>query len=99
MPRVGIYTNCQLHIFVYRMARAPETVSSHFRRRGGEMNTEHESFSDTYSPSIDLEEFREMVALNAYYRAEKRGFEDGYELEDWIEAEREISSQRRYWLR
>jgi hypothetical protein len=63
------------------------------------MNTEHESFYDTYSPDIDLDEFREMVAVNAFYRAEKRGFEDGYELEDWLEAEREISSQRRYWLR
>ena len=55
------------------------------------MKTEHESLYDTYSPSIDLDEFREMVAENAYYRAEKRGFEDGYELEDWLEAEQEIS--------
>lgn len=63
------------------------------------MNTEHDSLYDTYSPGIDLDEFREMVAVNAYYRAEKRGFEDGYELEDWLEAEQEMSSQRRYWLR
>jgi len=63
------------------------------------MNTEYESLVDTYSPDISMDEFREMVAVNAYYRAEKRGFEDGYELEDWLEAEREISSQRRYWLR
>ena len=63
------------------------------------MNTEHDSSYDMYSPDIDLDEFREMVAVNAYYRAEKRGFEDGYELEDWLEAEREMSSQRRYWLR
>lgn len=62
------------------------------------MNTEYELF-DTLSPDIDLDEFREMVAKNAYYRAEKRGFEDGYELEDWLEAEQEISSQRRYWRR
>ena len=62
------------------------------------MNTENKLF-ETYSPDTDLEEFREMVAKNAYYRAEKRGFEDGYELEDWLEAEQEISSQRRYWLR
>jgi len=48
--------------------------------------------------SIDLDEFREMVAVNAYYRAEKRGFEPGHEMVDWLEAEREISSQRRYWL-
>ena len=63
------------------------------------MNSQYESLNDTYSPGIDLDEFREMVAVNAYYRAEKRGFEDGFELEDWLEAEREISSQRRYWLR
>jgi hypothetical protein len=63
------------------------------------MNTEPESLYETYSPGIDLDEFREMVAQNAYYRAEKRGFEDGYELEDWLEAEQEISRQRRYWLR
>jgi len=56
------------------------------------MNTEHESLIDTYSPDISMDEFREMVAVNAYYRAEKRGFENGYELEDWLEAEREISS-------
>ena len=63
------------------------------------MNTEHESLHTSYSPDIDLDEFREMVAVNAYYRAEKRGLENGYELDDWLEAEREISSQRRYWLR
>ncbi len=59
------------------------------------MNT----LQDTYSPGVDMDEFREMVATNAYYRSEKRGFEDGYELEDWLEAEREISNQRRYWQR
>jgi hypothetical protein len=78
---------------------APKTVSSHFQTKGEEMNTEDKSLLDTYSPDTDLDEFREMIAKNAYYRAEKRGFEDGYELDDWLEAEQEISSQRRYWLR
>lgn len=63
------------------------------------MKSEHQSFYDTYSPDIELDEFREMVAVNAYYRSEKKGFEDGYELDDWLEAEREISNRRRYWLR
>jgi hypothetical protein len=40
-----------------------------------------------------------MVAKNAYYRAEKRGFKAGFEIDDWLEAEREISNQRRYWFR
>lgn len=63
------------------------------------MNNEHESFYDTHARNIDLDEFRAMVAVNAYYRAEKRGFKAGYEMEDWLEAEREIRKQRRYWLR
>jgi len=57
------------------------------------MKTEHEALYDTERADIDMDEFREMVAKNAYYRAEKRGFEDGYELEDWLEAEQEISGQ------
>ena len=63
------------------------------------MNTELDSLNDSYNPDIDIDEFREMVAKSAYYRAEKRGFEDGYELDDWLEAEQEISNQRHYWLR
>jgi hypothetical protein len=63
------------------------------------MNNEHESIYDTHTQNIDLDEFRAMVAINAYYRAEKRGFQKGYELEDWLEAEREIRKHRRYWLR
>ena len=42
------------------------------------------------SGSIDEDEFREMVAINAYYRAEKRGFKPGNEMDDWLEAEKDI---------
>lgn len=63
------------------------------------MKTEHQSLYDTYISSIDLDEFREMVAVNAYYRAEKRGFEYGHEMDDWLEAEQKIKIQRRYWRR
>ena len=52
-----------------------------------------------YSGGIDLEEFRKMVATDAYYKAEKRGFEPGHDIDDWLEAEQEIRKQRRYWLR
>jgi len=34
-----------------------------------------------------------MIAEAAYFRAEKRGFEPGWEVSDWIEAEREILTQ------
>lgn len=33
---------------------------------------------------------RAMTAEAAYYRAERRGFEPGHELDDWIAAEGEI---------
>ena len=62
------------------------------------MVTKREQLYD-YSGGIDLDEFREMVATAAYYRAEKRGFEPGHEMDDWLEAEQEIRKQRRYWLR
>lgn len=36
-----------------------------------------------------------MVAEAAYYRAEKRGFAPGKELDDWLEAEKEIEALTR----
>lgn len=33
------------------------------------------------------------IAERAYWRAERRGFTPGHELEDWLHAEREIDSQ------
>jgi hypothetical protein len=31
-----------------------------------------------------------IIAENAYYKAERRGFEPGYEERDWIESERDV---------
>lgn len=31
-----------------------------------------------------------VIAEAAYYRAERRGFAPGHELEDWLQAEREL---------
>jgi len=33
------------------------------------------------------------VAERAYYKAEKRGFVAGYEMEDWLEAEAETKQE------
>jgi hypothetical protein len=40
--------------------------------------------------AISSEEKRQLIAEAAYYRAEKRSFVPGYELEDWLVAETEI---------
>jgi DUF2934 family protein len=34
-----------------------------------------------------------MIAEAAYFRAEKRGFEAGHELEDWLAAEQDVEQQ------
>lgn len=34
-----------------------------------------------------------MIAKAAYYRAERRGFEPGHELADWVAAESEIEGR------
>ena len=34
------------------------------------------------------------IAEAAYWRAERRGFQPGYELEDWLSAEKEIDEER-----
>ena len=39
---------------------------------------------------VDPEAKRLMIAEAAYYCAEKRGFEPGHELEDWLAAEARI---------
>jgi Protein of unknown function (DUF2934) len=34
-----------------------------------------------------------MIATAAYVRAEKRGFEPGHEIADWLAAEREVKAR------
>jgi hypothetical protein len=38
---------------------------------------------------------RELVAIAAYYLAERRSFEPGCELDDWLAAENEVEKQLR----
>ncbi|MBK5102658.1 MAG: DUF2934 domain-containing protein [Burkholderiales bacterium] len=40
--------------------------------------------------AVDAEERERLVAQAAYFRAEKRGFAPGGELQDWVEAEAEV---------
>ena len=47
----------------------------------------------TRSAPVDTHSIREMVAAEAYFLAERRGFISGYELEDWVTAERVVESR------
>lgn len=37
------------------------------------------------------DELRKLISEAAYYRAKQRGFQPGHELDDWIQAEAEVS--------
>jgi hypothetical protein len=52
----------------------------------------------TYTGSIDPEKFQKMIAVRAYYKAEKRDFATGHEVDDWLAAERELNKQYFYWF-
>lgn len=45
------------------------------------------------APPVSAEECERMIAVEAYFRAERRGFAPGHELEDWCEAEAEVRSR------
>jgi hypothetical protein len=46
--------------------------------------------SDQDSSTIYLPDRDAKIAELAYFKAESRGFEPGYELQDWIEAEQAL---------
>ena len=43
-------------------------------------------------PSVSAEERARMVARAAYFRSQKRGFDPGRDLDDWLEAEAEVDA-------
>jgi len=55
-------------------------------------STDPSPFSRRPTLARDSSAYRELVALAAYYRAERRGFAPGGEVEDWLEAEREVAA-------
>lgn len=40
---------------------------------------------------VEADQRRSLIAEAAYFRAEHRGFQGGCPIEDWLEAEQEIS--------
>lgn len=57
-------------------------------------NSNYSKLSETLSGTncvCDIPEKRfQMIALVAYFRAEKRGFSPNNDLEDWLESESEV---------
>jgi hypothetical protein len=47
-------------------------------------------YGDAASHEEWLELNRERIAIAAYYKAQSRGFAPNHEVDDWLEAEKEI---------
>jgi hypothetical protein len=48
------------------------------------------SESSSASPTLAADDVYRMIEETAYFKAEARGFAPGIELQDWLEAEREV---------
>ena len=49
------------------------------------------SCNKTARAAISADEVRKLISEAAYYRAKQRGFQPGHELDDWIQAEAEVT--------
>ena len=59
----------------------------------GKINAQPIPGEPVFQGNVGLPDEREyMIAEAAYYRAERRGFAAGNEMEDWLQAETEIDS-------
>lgn len=67
------------------------------RRRplDGAVNPNAETASQQGPVSDDDAKRHERIAVAAYYNAERRGFREGGEQDDWLDAEKEIERQDR----
>lgn len=58
-----------------------------------EVEPRRKSKSASGAAEISVDERHRMIAERAYYRAQRRGFAPGAELEDWLLAEAEIDRE------
>jgi len=76
-------------------------VTSQHKKRISPRATQHSAMSEkaqkvlkaNHAPAkIDPDTRYALIAETAYYRAERRGFIPGSEVQDWLEAEAEIEA-------
>jgi Protein of unknown function (DUF2934) len=75
------------------LPRTPEVIST--KKRARPRTTSRSDQLTANFPSgaeVSHETRRAMIAEAAYLRAEQRGFASGYEVEDWLLAEREVDA-------
>ncbi|MDI1309296.1 MAG: DUF2934 domain-containing protein [Methylotenera sp.] len=61
--------------------------------KAAQINTQDENVSDENKAQDLAASIQDLIAKEAYYLAEKRGFSPDYELQDWLEAESLVLAQ------
>jgi Protein of unknown function (DUF2934) len=75
------------------LPRSPKIIPSRKRARSRTSSaTSPLSATAQANVAVSDELRRAMISEAAYLRAEQRGFASGYELEDWLLAEREVDA-------
>ena len=52
----------------------------------------HSRYSQVAEAILERDVRHQMIAEAAYFRAQRRGFEPGHDLEDWLAAESEVDT-------
>jgi hypothetical protein len=65
------------------------------KQRSDETPIELEGVESRSGFDFTDEKHRSRIATSAYYKAERRGFSSGGELDDWLSAEQEINEESR----
>jgi hypothetical protein len=71
-------------------AKAPRTRTTKPAAAKPQASKPQASFGADARAEVSAEEVRKLIAEAAYYRAKKRGFTPGHEVEDWVQAEAEV---------
>ena len=71
-------------------AKAPRTRTTKTAAAQPQGSKPQASFGADARAEVSAEEVRKLIAEAAYYRAKKRGFTPGHEVEDWVQAEAEV---------
>ncbi len=74
-----------------KSTRVPVATRSKALAKGSSTSRVATTQASRKKSGIDTGARHAMIAQAAYFRAERRGFAHGGELNDWLEAEREIS--------
>jgi hypothetical protein len=74
-------------------AKNPETPAAPARRAPRKRAAAEPAERTTGYPSfVDPQQRAGLIAQAAYFRAQKRGFAPGHEMEDWLAAEAEVDA-------